>query len=81
MISLEDIKVLQVKARALDYTVTLYFNEQGLMDAVYLADDGFGRIYDPLSAAEKMRRLIQQAPMNTNADGTRRKSHGLFSNA
>jgi len=40
-----------------------------------------GGIYDPLSAAEKMRRLIQQAPMNTNADGTRRKSHGLFSNA
>jgi hypothetical protein len=81
MTSLNDIKVLQAKARALDYTVTLYFNEEGLLDAVWLADDGYGGIYDPLSAAEKMRRLIQQAPMNTNADGTRRKSRGLFNNA
>jgi len=61
MISLKQIQELQAKARALGYQVTLYYDEAGSMDGMYLAHNGFGRIYDPLSGAEQLQQLIAQA--------------------
>jgi hypothetical protein len=60
---LAELKDLRDKGRATGLTVTLFYNESGAMDAVYLEGPTrlgrLGRVYDPLSAAEKLRSLTR----------------------
>jgi len=60
---LAEIKALRDRARSLGHVVTLFYNEAGVMDQVYIVlnKDTRGKIgstlYDPLSAAELLRKV------------------------
>jgi len=63
MTHLAEIKTLRDRARSLGHVVTLFYNEAGVMDQVYIVlnKDTRGKIgstlYDPLSAAELLRKV------------------------
>ena len=63
MTHLAEIKALRDRARSLGHVVTLFYNEAGVMDQVYIVlnKDTRGKIgstlYDPLSAAELLRKV------------------------
>lgn len=63
MTSLAELKTLRDKARAMGHIVTLFYNDLGVMDQVYIvlkndtrAQIGSG-FYDPLGAAEFLRQV------------------------
>jgi hypothetical protein len=66
MTHLAEIKTLRDRARALGHVVTLFYNEAGVMDQVYivLKTMNYGTrvhrgstLYDPLGAAELLRKV------------------------
>lgn len=62
MTSLAELKTLRDKARAMGHIVTLFYNDLGVMDQVYIlfGDSTLNTrsgLYDPLSAAERLREV------------------------
>lgn len=75
MTSLAELKTLRDKARAMGHTVTLFYNDLGVMDQVYIVlkkDTRATRessLYDPLGAAECLRQVTGLYTPEQNAAG------------
>lgn len=56
MTDLREMRELQRKAKDRGIKVTLFFNEDGMFDQVYIVNKG---LRDPLTAAEYLRRVTR----------------------